>query len=171
MNKRQFLQGLIGLAVVTATPKLMSDGLELIASASAEEKKPKTVDDILAGTSFQNVCSSDYSQKTKEGNVVVFFYAHNDTNGPSIRLVEVYKEVEKEFNSKIKFLKYEDNCDSSLAYNQYQGLRDRFGVTAVPFTIFHQNGKVIDTLEGGPKEGFIDNWTQKMNDFLKKTYK
>ncbi|MBS3121501.1 hypothetical protein J4434_01275 [Candidatus Woesearchaeota archaeon] len=165
MDRRRLLQIAVAGLVALATPQVVDKGLEMIASVSAEEKekKPETVDDILAGTSFEEVCSDNYAEKTKYGNVVVFFYDKNDTNGASTRLAQVYRSIELEYKANIIFLKFGDSI---------QRKDSKKYVPEVPYTLFYKKGEIIDQLAGGPKEDFnLEIWTKDFRKGLDKLYK
>ncbi len=163
MHRRRFIQAVTAGLVALSTPQAVDRGLEMIASVSAEEKKPETVDDILAGTSFEDVCSDNYDEKTKKGNVVVFFYDENDTNGASTRLAQVYKSIEPEYKDILSFLKFGDSV---------QRRDSKKYVLDVPYTLFYKNGTVIDKLSGGPKENFnLEIWINDFRKGLDKLYK
>ena len=105
--KKTGLTALIGLYLATsagcsyaAQPKTNS------VKESSRLEQPaktdyKTVDDIL-GDSFESISSHNYDEKVKEGKSVVMFYDGNYTEGPGLRLAEVFKEVAPEFKDEIE---------------------------------------------------------------------
>ncbi|MFH1439309.1 MAG: hypothetical protein ABIG89_02005 [Candidatus Woesearchaeota archaeon] len=181
MDRRRFGQIFLGGLIAVISPKIADNGLELIASVSASDKakrksndkEQKTVNHILNGTSFDDVCSNDYYNQVRYGDVIVFFYDDDDgIDNASGRLAQVLRIVNPEFKDKITFLKYRYDCDPSLGYQGYQGLMDRFNVSDMPQVNFFRDGHIVDQLKGGPlDDSNINNLADDFRRELNRMYK
>ena len=144
---------------------------------------PKSVDEILKGTSFIPVCSSNYIKEISEGKVLVFVYNQGDgigyRNGVEINF-EVNKAMAKVLRisledfperDSIKFLKFDADCDPTLAVDMYQKLTEApFIFPTTPYITFFKDGKkMTETSNIAPtfEKYLIEIWVQAMRRNLK----
>lgn len=141
----------------------------------------RTVDEILAGTSFKDVCSEDYDGAVAKGNVVVFFYEkelkgrYDIENGQittaSSRLAEVFKAVLLQFEKDVTFLKYYHECDPNLTSNNYEGMKRKFGINGVPAFVMYKDGEKLYSLDKGPLKTNVEAWKLWMKEKLRNTFR
>ena len=90
------------------------------------------------------VNSTEFKEITKEGNVVVDFFA--DWCGPCKMLSPIMEKIESEYND-ITFIKV--NCDDEM------DLASEYGIMSIPAVFFLKDGQVVDKFMGMQQENYI----------------
>ncbi|NLC64691.1 MAG: thioredoxin [Erysipelothrix sp.] len=84
------------------------------------------------------VNNKNFNEKTKEGVVLVDFYA--DWCGPCKMITPVLKEVQEELQDEVSIIKVDVDADGELA--------QRFDVMSIPTMILFKDGKPVDRRTG-----------------------
>lgn len=84
----------------------------------------------------KELTSDNFKTEVLESQIPVVIKAFATWCGPCIQMVPVFKEVEKQFAGRVKFLE--------LNVDQARDLAINFGITSIPTIMFINNGEVID---------------------------
>lgn len=116
----------------------------------------RTVDETLAESNFRSICSNNYSEEISKGNVVVFFY--DNGSDYSRRLAEVVRDTHSEFEGRVKFTKYLDNCERPDLNRMLRSRMQEYGLKGIPAIVFYKDGKMVYTATGGPNRDNVNDW-------------
>ena len=90
--------------------------------------------------------SENFKTEVTESTLPVVIKASAAWCGPCIQMAPIFKEVEKQFVGKVKFLELNVDQSRDLAIN--------FGITSIPTLIFIKNGAIVNK-----EMGFMDAQT------------
>lgn len=94
-----------------------------------------------------NVSDQNFSQETREGLVLVDFWA--PWCGPCKMIAPVLEELDQEIGDKVKIVK--------LNVDENQETAGQYGVMSIPTLIVFKNGEVVDKAVGyQPKEALAE---------------
>jgi len=80
--------------------------------------------------------AADFKTEVTESSVPVIIKAFATWCGPCIQMGPIFKEIEKLFVGKVKFLE--------LNVDQARDLAIQFGITSIPTILFIKNGVVVN---------------------------
>lgn len=100
--------------------------------------------------------SENFKTEVTESTLPIVIKAFATWCGPCIQMTPIFKEVEKLFIGKVKFLE--------LNVDQARDLAINFGITSIPTLIFIKNGAIANK-----ETGYMDAETlsQTINQFIK----
>ncbi len=133
-------------------------GIALTVIVAFAEDVPGSVEKILPGT-FLTVSQSNFHSQTAFGPSVVFFFDNSRVDGFNGRLAKVLAKVAPKY-PKVRFLAYKAGADG-LSDSQYL---KNFGFTGTPFLAFHNDGKRLGKVDGGPNVGYEQQWVDWIED-------
>ena len=84
------------------------------------------------------VNKNNFNEKSKEGTVLVDFYA--DWCGPCKMIAPILNEVQEELKDEVKIIKVDVDADGELA--------QRFDVMSIPTMILFKDGKPVNRRAG-----------------------
>ena len=84
--------------------------------------------------------TANFKTEVTESTAPVVIKAFASWCGPCIQMTPIFKEVEKEFLNKVKFLE--------LNVDQARDLAINFGITSIPTIIFIKDGKIVSKETG-----------------------
>jgi len=165
LTRRDLLKTLLSAVGFGAASSL--DPVGFFTRALAQVYDPRTVDQILASTSFSDTTPETYG--TEVGNnkhVFVMVYVEDDRNNGltkegSRRLATVMAEVAPR-HPEVVFLKYQDNRNA----------RERIGsgYDHVPAFFMFSGGQEVLKSEVGPNKGTEHLWVQRMEEKFQQKY-
>ena len=80
--------------------------------------------------------SENFKTEVQENQIPVVIKAFATWCGPCIQMAPIFKEVEKQFIGRAKFLE--------LNVDQARDLAINFGITSIPTIIFINQGEIVD---------------------------
>ena len=100
--------------------------------------------------------TANFKTEVTDSSMPVVIKAFASWCGPCIQMTPIFKEVEKEFLNKVKFLE--------LNVDQARDLAINFGITSIPTIIFIKDGKIVSK-----ETGYMDakTLTSTISQFIK----
>ena len=166
MQRRRFIQAVTVGLVALSTPKIVDNGLEMIASVQAEEKAPiseteferlmkyDTVDDILKEYGIGSVDDSSYQRKVYDSGKHVMVVFYNNRSQGSKGLSVLAGELSEQFGSQFEVLGYKmSESSDQTPVDVFNHVRKTYSFRTTPAILFYQNkGTNVErneSIEGG----------------------
>ena len=164
MQRRRLLQIITAGIMAISTPQAVDRGLELIASAQAEEKAPiseaeferlmkyDTVDDILKEYGIGSVDDASYKRKVYDSDkhVMVVFYDNCGSGAKGLGVL--FALLSQQFGSKFNFLGYKmsEECEHTPK-KVFDHVTEAYGLKDTPSILLYDNknsSKAKDKVNG-----------------------